>query len=107
MFFKGFLFRVVESRDCVVKSYPLPKQALFLGVCCTILLKTLWENEKLLVMSNFSFSHSVLYLLVELSFIFIKLEIVVRKLFQFDFLNLVVWKRVMENAFWKGENSGD
>ena len=28
-------------------------------VCSTSLLKTLWENEKLLVTSNFSFSHSV------------------------------------------------
>ena len=28
----------------------------------TSLLKTLWEKEKLLVMSNFSFSHSVFYL---------------------------------------------
>ena len=27
----------------------------------TSLLKTLWEKEKLLVMSNFSFSHSVFY----------------------------------------------
>ena len=27
-FLKGFLFRVVKSRDCVVKSYPFPKQAL-------------------------------------------------------------------------------
>ena len=30
-------------------SYPFPKQALVLRVCSTSLLKTLWENEKLLV----------------------------------------------------------
>ena len=45
--------------------------------------KTLWEKEKLLVTSNFSFSRSVFYPFGELSAIFIKLEIVVCKLFQF------------------------
>ena len=39
------------------------------------------EKEKLLVTSNFSFSHSVFYLFGELSAIFNKLEIVVCKLF--------------------------
>ena len=46
-------------------------------------LKTLWEMEKLLVTSNFSFSHSVFYPSGDLSAIFIKFEIVVCKLFQF------------------------
>ena len=41
------------------------------------------EKEKLLVTSNFYFSHSVFYPFGELSAIFIKLEIVVCKLFQF------------------------
>ena len=45
--------------------------------------KTLWEKEKLLVTSNFSFSHSVFYPFGKLSAIFINLEIVVCKLFQF------------------------
>ena len=36
-----------------------PNKPWFLRVCSTSLLKTLWENEKLLVTSNFSFSHSV------------------------------------------------
>ena len=48
------------------------------------LLKTLWEKEKLLVMSNFSFSHSVFYLFRELSAIFIKFKIVVCNLFTLD-----------------------
>ena len=43
----------------VVKDNPLPNKPLFLRVCSTSLLKTLWEKEKLLVTSNFSFSHSV------------------------------------------------
>ena len=54
-----------------------------LSVYCTSLLKTLWEKEKLLVTSNFSFSHSVFYPFEELSTIFIKFEIVVCKFFQF------------------------
>ena len=55
----------------------------FLRVCSTSLLKTLWEKEKLLVKSNFSFSRSVFYPSRELSAIFIKFEIVIFKLFQF------------------------
>ena len=47
------------------------------------LLKTLWEKEKLLVTSNFSFTDSVFYSLREISAIFIKSEIVVCKQFQF------------------------
>ena len=43
----------------------------------------MWEKEKLLVMSNFSFSRSVFYLCGELFAIFNKFEIVVCKLFQF------------------------
>ena len=48
------------------------------------LLKTLWEKEKLIVTSNFSFSHIVFYLFGELSAIFTKFKIVVCKLFQFE-----------------------
>ena len=49
----------------------------------TSFLKTLGKKEKLLIMSNFSFSHSDFYLFGELSAIFIKSEIVICKLFQF------------------------
>ena len=45
----------------------------FLRVCYTSLLKTLREKEKLLITSNFSFSHSVFYPFGELSAIFNKL----------------------------------
>ena len=62
---------------------PFPNKPWFLRVCSTSLLKTLREKEKLLVTSNFSFSHSVFYLFGGLSAIFNKLEIVVCKLFQF------------------------
>ena len=43
----------------------------------------MWEKEKLLVTSNFSFSYSVFYQLRKLSMIIINLKIVVCKLFQF------------------------
>ena len=42
-----------------------------------------WEKEKLLVMRDFSFSHTVFYPYGELSAIFIKFEIVICNLFQF------------------------
>ena len=42
--------------------------------------KTLWEKEKLLVTSNFSFSHSVFYPFGELFAIFISFKIVICKL---------------------------
>ena len=55
----------------------------FLRVCGTSLLKTKWEKEKLLVTSNFSFSHSVFCLFGEFSAIIVKFKIVVCKVFQF------------------------
>ena len=54
----------------------------------------MWEKEKLLVTSNFSFSHSVFYQFGELPAIFIKFEIVICKLFQFG--------RVQNLVFGKG-----
>ena len=48
-----------------------PNKPWFLRVCSTILLKTLWEKKKLLVTSNFSFSHSVFYPFQELLFPFL------------------------------------
>ena len=76
---------------------PFPNKPWFLRVCSTSLLKTLWEKEKLLVTSNFSFSHSVFYPFRELPVIFIKFEIVVWKLFQFG--------RVQSSSFGKGLNT--
>ena len=51
--FDGIKFREVFN--------PFPNKPLFLRVCSTSLLKTLWEKETLLVTSKFSFSHSVFY----------------------------------------------
>ena len=69
---------------CVQNSVnSFPNKPLFLRASSTNLLKTLREKEKLLVTSNFIFSHSVFYPFGELSAIFIKLKIVVCKLFQY------------------------
>ena len=62
---------------------PFPNKPWFWRVCRTSLFKTLWEKEKLLVTSNFSFSHSIFYPFRELSAMLINFEIVVCKLFQF------------------------
>ena len=64
-------------------AIPFPNKPWFLRVCNISLLKTLWEKEKLLVTSNFSFSHSVFYSFGELTAIVITFEIVVCKLFEF------------------------
>ena len=54
---------------------PFPNKPWLLRACSISLLKTLWEKKKLLVTSNFSFSHSVFYPYEELSTIFITFEI--------------------------------
>ena len=62
---------------------PFPNKPRIKGVYSRSLLKTLEEKEKLLVTSNFSFSHSAFYLFRKLPANFIKCEIVVCKRFQF------------------------
>ena len=61
--------------QCTNTSYPsplnpFPNKPWFLRVWSLNLLKTLREKQKLLIMSNFSFSHSVFYPFRELSAIF-------------------------------------
>ena len=72
---------------------PFPNKPWFLRVCSTSLLKTLREKEKLLVTSNFSFSHSVFYPFKELSTIFIQFKIIVYKLSVWKSLKFAVWER--------------
>ena len=72
-----------RSSDILMLVNPFPNKPWFLRVCSISLLKTLWEKEKLLVTSNFSFSHSVFYPFGELSAIFVTFEILVCKLFEF------------------------
>ena len=54
---------------------PLPNKPWFLRVCRISFLKILWEKEKSLIISNFSFSHFVLYLFRGLSAISLKLKL--------------------------------
>ena len=86
------------SKHVVVWEWvnPFPNKPWFLRVCCTSLLKTQWEKEKLLVTSNFSLSHCAFYLFGELSAIFIKSKIVVCRHFEFG--------RVKKLLFGKGLN---
>ena len=51
---------------------PFPNKFICLHVCRKSLLKTLLKKEKLLFMSNFSFSHSVFYSFEEFFTIFIE-----------------------------------
>ena len=73
---------------------PFPNKPWFLHVCCTSLLKTLWEKEKLFIKSNFSFSCSVFHLFGKLSAIFIKFKIVICQHFELG--------RVQTLSFGKG-----
>ena len=83
VFSKGLFPRA--SKGVIVWEWvnPFPHNDTFGRPLEASLLKILWEKEKLLIMSNFSFTPSVFYLFRELSAIFIKFTIVVCKLFQF------------------------
>ena len=75
------------------KENPCPDKPLILRVCRTSLLKTSWEKQKLLVTSNFCFSHSVFYSFGELSAIHLKFKIVVCKFLPlWKSLKFVVWE---------------
>ena len=78
-----YLVKLENNVYRIKELSPFPNKPWFLRVCRTSLLKPLWEKEKLLVTSNFSFSYSVLYLFGELSAIVIKSKIVVCIVFQF------------------------
>ena len=57
---------------------------LVLLVCSKGLLKTQWEKKKLPIMSIFLFSHSVFYRFGQLSAIFIKFNIIICKVIEFE-----------------------
>ena len=80
------------------KFNPFPNKPLSLHVCSTSLVKTLWEKEKLLVTSNFSFSHSVLYPYGELSAIGIKiLNCCLQSLSVWKSLKFAFWERLLND----------
>ena len=84
--YDNFLFFLKCLRKAIFSGSfnPFPHNDTFWRPWETSLLKTLWEKEKLLVTSNFSFTHSVFHPFRELSGIFIKFKIVVCRLFQFE-----------------------
>ena len=65
----------------------------FFRVCGANLLKTLWEKEKLLVTSNFSFSYGVIYSFEYISGIYVNIKIVICKLSIWKSPEFV-WERV-------------
>ena len=75
---------------------PFPKQTLYL----TCLQDKYFENTvrkgEIALMSNFSFSHSVLYPFSEFCAIFVKFKIVVCKTPSVKSINFVVWEMVKE-----------
>ena len=64
------------------KVNPFPNKPFCLPICSTSHLKTLWEKEKLLKRSKFSFSH-VFYPFGKLFAIIFKAKIVICKIFEF------------------------
>ena len=98
---------------CILKINPFPNKPWFLHVYGTSLLKTLWEKEKMLVTSIFSFSHSVSNSIKEINNHFTSIQFVVCKCFKFGHVqNSVVWERVKlllrrtEKFVKKGEDAG-
>ena len=80
----------------VLKKYLtfFPNKPWFLRVCTQSLLKTLWEKEKLLVTSNFSFSHSVSTLFENFLPFSSNLKLVSSNSFSSEESKFVVWERV-------------
>ena len=96
------LDNVGGTKTCSVNGVlnPFPNKSWFLRVCSRSLLKTPWEKEKLLVMSNFSFSHSVFYPFGEESFLPFpsNLKLLSANSFSWNRLKFVVWERVNASA---------
>ena len=79
--FQSFLFLGLSK---VLRVSPFSNKPWLLCVCNTSLLKTLWNNQKLLIMRTFSFCHSVFYPFKKKLFaIFTKFAIVICDFFQF------------------------
>ena len=78
---------VIVYKLCQAPKYmvanPFPNKHLFVCVCSTRPLKTLWEKKKLLIGAISPFSHSVFYPIREFSGIYMHIENVVCKLSQF------------------------
>ena len=59
----GYQLVYIKGLKFLKKGFnPFPNKPWLLRVCSTSLLKTLGEKEKLLITSNFSFSHNVFWI---------------------------------------------
>ena len=77
---------------------PFPNKPLFLRVCSTSLLKTLWEKEKLLVTSNFSFSQCILPIWRTFYNFDQELNCHLQTLSVWKSLQFVIWERLKQLA---------
>ena len=74
---------------------PFQNKSWFSHVCSTSLLKTIWKEKKLFVTSNFSFSHSVFYLLRRTFWHFDQVSNCrLQTLSVWKSLKFVIWKRI-------------
>ena len=78
---------------------PFPNKAWFLRVCSIGLLKTLWENEKLLVTSNFSFSQCFLPFRKTFCHFYQIRSSRSKTLWVWKSQNFVIWERVKIKIF--------
>ena len=79
----GILF--IISSNFTISDWVNLKFVVWESVSSTSLLKTLWDKQKLLVTSNFSFSHSVFHSFGELFFH-------LHRIYNFRLQTLSVWK---------------
>ena len=79
--FNRLLSQGLKSPDCVVRVHPFPHKPWFLPVCRTF--KNTVRKGEIARSKKGSFSCSVFYPFGELSAIFIKIKIIIYKLFHF------------------------
>ena len=95
------IFQILSDINFVIcKCFnPFPNKPLFLDVCSTSLLQTMWEKEKSLMTSNFSFSHNVFQPFRALSTIYITSKIVVCNFLKFGRVYISLFgKRLSPNS---------
>ena len=104
VFFEEFLFvclclyilvskyQITPLKNLILNTFP--NKPLFLHVSSTSLLKTLWEIEKLVITSNFSFFHNVFYPLENSLPFSSKLELSSANIFHLEESKICSWERV-------------
>ena len=99
-FSKNFVLPLTIKIHVSGSINPFPNKTGFSRLCSTSLLKTLWENEKLLVTSNFSFSQSFFLPLGKTSCHFHTMQNCRLQSFSvWKSLKFVVWERIKSLYF--------